>query len=99
MKTQTFVLTVMLALAWLVVAIAFATAEPQTRFYDSRGNSIGTAAPQSDGTVRYYDSRGNNTGTSTTTGGTTTFYGPGGNVTGKSVGPSATSPAFSGARR
>lgn len=67
---------------------AHAGEREQTRFYDARGNSIGTAAPQGQGTTRYYDSRGNSLGTSTTTpGGTTTFYGPGGNVTGRSSGP------------
>jgi YD repeat-containing protein len=54
----------------------------QTRVYDANGRSIGTAAPQGQGSTRYYDSRGKSLGTSTTTGNTTTFYGPGGNVTG-----------------
>jgi YD repeat-containing protein len=63
-------------------------AQQQTRFYDARGNSLGTAVPLGQGTVRYYDARGNSLGTSTTTGNTTTFYGPRGNRTG-----SATSPA------
>ena len=69
----------------LVTAPAFAQ---QTRYYDSRGNSIGTAVPQGQGSVRYYDSRGNSLGTSTTNGtGKTTFYGPRGNVTGTAVAP------------
>jgi hypothetical protein len=96
-----------LILAIAMVAFAFAVsqvrAEPQTRFYAPDGRSIGTAAPQSDGSVRYYDSRGNSAGTSTTmpggsAGPTTTFYGPGGNVTGRAVGPAGNGP-FSGARR
>jgi hypothetical protein len=41
---------------------------------------------------------GNSLGTSTTIGNTTTFYGPGGNVTGRTVGPAGNGP-FSGARR
>jgi hypothetical protein len=74
------------------LAIDQARAEPQTRFYDSQGRSVGTAAPQGDGSVRYYDAKGNSLGTSTTTrGGTTTFYGAGGSVTGRAVGPA---PAF-----
>jgi hypothetical protein len=78
-----------LAVAWLVAVVAFANAEPQTRLYDARGNSIGTAVPQGQGSVRYYDSRGNSLGTSTTNStGTTTFYGPGGSVTGRAVAPS-----------
>jgi hypothetical protein len=50
----------------------------------ARAGSIGTAAPQGNGTVRYYDNRGNSLGTSTTSpSGTRTFYGPRGNVTGR----------------
>jgi hypothetical protein len=97
----------LLIVAAAMVAFAFAVsqvrAEEQTRFYDSRGNSIGTVTPQSDGSVRYRDAGGNSTGTSTTTPGgsagpTTTFYGPGGNVTGRAVGPAGNGP-FGGARR
>jgi YD repeat-containing protein len=70
------------ATAALLIATA-AHAEPQTRFYDARGNSVGTAVPQGEGTVRYYDAQGRSLGTSTTNStGTTTFYGPRGNVTG-----------------
>jgi hypothetical protein len=73
---------IMLAVALLVLAVTPAFAQ-QTRFYDSRGNSLGTAVPQGQGSVRHYDSRGNSLGTSTTThSGVTTFYGPRGNVTG-----------------
>jgi hypothetical protein len=42
---------------------------------------------------------GNSLGTSTTTGNTTTFYGPGGNVTGKTVGPVGNGPFGNGPRR
>jgi len=72
----------------LTIAIALiltaATAQAQqSRVYDSKGNSVGTIVPQSDGTNRYYDSRGNSLGTSTTSpNGTTTFYGPDGRKTG-----------------
>jgi hypothetical protein len=48
--------------------------------------------------MRYYDKGGSSLGTSTTRGNTTTFYGPGGNITGKAIGPSS-HPSFSGARR
>jgi hypothetical protein len=75
-----------------LVLIAHATrAAEQTRVYDSRGNSVGTIAPQGGGSFRYYDSRGNSVGTSTTTGNTTKFYSPSGNVTGSAVGPSGPS--------
>ena len=89
------IFTLILALT-LGIAAAYAGEREQTRFYDSRGNSIGTAAPQGDGSVRYYDSRGNPTGTSTTTtNGATTFYDPHGSVTGRSFSPAP----FGGARR
>jgi hypothetical protein len=79
-----------LALAWLGLAMSFVFAEPQTRFYDARGNSTGTAVPQGQGSVRYYDAQGRSLGTSTTNStGTTTFYGPRGNVTGRAFAPSA----------
>jgi hypothetical protein len=83
----------------LAFAVLQARSEPQTRFYDAKGNSIGTAAPQSGGSVRYYDSRGSSLGTSTTHGNTTTFYGAGGSITGKTVGPAGNGPFGSGARR
>jgi hypothetical protein len=90
-----------IAIAMVIYAfgVVLVRAEPQTRFYDARGNSIGTATPQGDGSIRYRDAGGNSTGTSTTTpGGTTTFYGPGGSVTGKTVGPAGPGP-FGGTRR
>jgi YD repeat-containing protein len=81
-------------LAIAVIVAAPALAEPQTRFYDPRGNSVGTAAPQGQGSVRYFDQRGNSVGTSTTnSSGTTTFYDARGNVTGRTFAPP------SGARR
>jgi hypothetical protein len=89
---------VVMAMAVLALLVLHAKSEPQTRFYDARGNSLGTGVPQSDGSVRYYDSRGNSMGTSTIRGNTTTFYGPGGSVTGKTVGPAGNGP-FGGARR
>jgi len=76
------------AVAFLLASMATGNSEPQTRFYDSRGNSLGTANPQGNGTVRYYDARGKSLGTSTTTGNTTKFYSPSGSVTGTTVAPS-----------
>jgi hypothetical protein len=90
---------VFIAMAFMMFFVLHARSGEQTRFYDAQGNSLGTAVPQGDDSVRYYDSRGSSIGTSTTTpGGTTTFYGPGGNVTGRAVGPSS-HPSFSGSRR
>jgi hypothetical protein len=81
-------ITVIAALAAILLFGNNANAEPQTRIYDARGNSVGTAVPQGDGSTPYFDARGNSLGTSTTTpGGGTTFYGPGGNVTGRAVAP------------
>jgi hypothetical protein len=92
----------LLIVAAAMVAFAFAVsqmrAEEQTRFYDARGNSVGTSVPQNDGSTRYYDNRGNSLGTSTATPGGTTYYSPLGTVTGKAVGPAGNGP-FGGARR
>jgi hypothetical protein len=86
--THQAALIIAFAIMWLAVGVLFVSAEPQTRFYDARGNSVGTAVPQGQGSVRYYDSRGHSLGTSTTNStGTTTFYGPRGNVTGTAVAP------------
>jgi YD repeat-containing protein len=68
------------------LAINQARAEPQTRFYDSQGRSIGTAAPYGNGSVRYYDALGRSLGTSTTTGNTTRYY----DARGRSLGTSTT---------
>jgi YD repeat-containing protein len=86
-----FNITLLLIAVIIGLAIDQARAEPQTRFYDSQGRSIGTAAPYGYGSVRYYDARGRSLGTSTTTGNTTRFYDAGG----RSVG-SATSPGPAG---
>jgi YD repeat-containing protein len=69
------------------LAIGQASAEPQTRFYDSQDRSVGTAAPYGNGSVRYYDARGKTLGTSTTTGNTTRFYDAGGRPTGSATSP------------
>jgi hypothetical protein len=37
----------------------------QTRFYSPDGKSLGTAAPQGEGSTRYYDAQGRSLGTST----------------------------------
>jgi hypothetical protein len=63
-----------MAILAVVLGSAAAAQAQQTRFYDSRGNSLGTAAPYGNGSVRYYDARGKTLGTSTTTGNTTRFY-------------------------
>jgi YD repeat-containing protein len=69
----------------LVAAVLAATPAlaQQARFYDSRGNSLGTASTSPSGQTRYYDSRGNSLGTSSTSGKTTTFYNSRGTVTGR----------------
>ena len=59
----------------------------QTRLYNARGNSVGTAVPQGEGTVRYYDARGRSVGTSTQTGNTIKFYDAAGRPTGTAVAP------------
>jgi hypothetical protein len=80
--------TILASITILAILVGSASTEPQqTRVYDSRGNSIGTSVPTSDGSVRYYDSRGNSLGTSTTLNGTTTYYSPLGNMSGTTSGP------------
>ena len=69
------------------LAIDQARAQPQTRFYDSQGRSVGTATPYGNGSVRYYDARGKTLGTSTTTGNTTRFYDASGRRTGSATSP------------
>jgi hypothetical protein len=56
----------------------------QTRYYDARGNSLGTATTNSSGVTTFRDSRGNTTGTATRDGQGTTFRDNGGNVTSRS---------------
>jgi hypothetical protein len=53
-----------------------AQAGEQTRIYGPDGKSVGTATPDSAGTVRFRDAQGRSLGTSSTTGGTTTFMTP-----------------------
>jgi hypothetical protein len=77
-----------LCLAAMIVLASAAAFAQQTRYYDNRGNSLGTSSTSSGGQTRYYDSRGNSLGTSSTnSSGTTTFYDSRGNVTGQSSGP------------
>jgi hypothetical protein len=57
----------------------------QSRFYDSRGNSVGSATTDSQGTTTFRDSRGSTTGTATFSPGSgTVFRDSRGNVTGRS---------------
>jgi hypothetical protein len=73
----------LLVAAALVLLAAPAFAQ-QTRFYDSRGSSLGTSSTSSGGQTRYYDSRGNSLGTSSTnSSGTTTYYNSRGSVIGR----------------
>jgi hypothetical protein len=104
MKRYQFEFVVVASFAFMLLALVAAGAEPQTRFYDSSGRSIGTATNDSQGTTVFRDAGGRTTGTAApsygggSSGNTTTFRDSGGNVTGRAVGPSSTSP-FSGARR
>ncbi len=72
----------------IVVALVISNAAhagEQTRFYDNRGNSIGTATRDSQGTTTFRDSRGNTAGTASTSAGQgTVFRDSRGNVTGRS---------------
>jgi hypothetical protein len=75
---------VVLALTVPAVAPAFAQ---QVRYYDSRGNSLGTVTTSPSGQTTFRDSRGNTIGTATRDSqGTTTFRDNRGNVTGRASG-------------
>jgi YD repeat-containing protein len=86
---QRFKVRLLGVLIALVVGLAIdqARAEPQTRFYDAQGRSVGTAAPNGNGSVRYYDAQGKTLGTYTTTGNTTRFYDAAGRPTGSATSP------------
>jgi YD repeat-containing protein len=75
----------------LFVTPAVATAGEQSTFRDSSGRTIGTAAPQGDGTVKFRDSQGRTTGTATTdSSGQTRYYDAQGRSIGTSTGPART---------
>jgi hypothetical protein len=75
-------LSILIVLALTIASSAFAG--EQTRFYDARGNSVGTATRDSQGTTTFRDSRGNTTGTASTSAGQgTVFRDSRGNVTGR----------------
>ena len=77
--------TLVTTIAALALVTSSAIAGEQTRFYDARGNSIGTATRDSQGTTTFRDSRGSTTGTaSTSVGQGTVFRDNRGNVTGRS---------------
>jgi len=68
----------------LMSAAAFAESN-QTRYWDARGSSIGTATRDSQGTTVFRNSRGSTTGTATREpGGGTVFRDSSGRVTGRS---------------
>lgn len=62
-------------LALIALALMTGTASAQQRtIYDSRGNVVGRAATDSQGTVTNYDARGKVIGRESTSGTTTTIY-------------------------
>jgi hypothetical protein len=76
--------TIIIIAALCAIALP-AFAGEQMRFYDSRGNSVGTATRDSQGTTTFRDSRGNTTGTATfSPGSDTVFRDSRGNVVGRS---------------
>jgi hypothetical protein len=86
MKTE---IEIVLIVGASLLLSVFAHAGEQTRFYDNRGNSTGTATTDSQGTTVFRNDRGNTTGTaSTDSQGTTVFRDDRGNVTGRASRPS-----------
>jgi hypothetical protein len=59
------ILTIVIAAILVFAAMQYAPAGEQRRFYDSRGNSVGTATKDSQGTTTFRDARGNTVGKST----------------------------------
>jgi YD repeat-containing protein len=80
-------IAIIAAISAAILVASHASAEQQTRIYDSSGRGIATAVPYSDGSIRYYDERGRSLGTSSTSGGTTTYYDTTGRRTGTAVAP------------
>ena len=76
-------------LAFALALTTTAAQAQQTRYYDSRGNSIGTSSPNSSGVTTFRDSRGNTTGTAIRDSQGTTFHDNRGNVTGRTSTPGA----------
>lgn len=73
-----------LSILIVVLLAGPASAQTQQRFYDARGNSVGTAVQTSPSSQRFHDASGRSTGTATTDSrGTTTFYDARGNVIGR----------------
>jgi YD repeat-containing protein len=63
MREIGFVIMTLLAAAILVfAAISYGQASEQQRFYDARGNSVGTASTDSQGTTTFRDAHGNTVG-------------------------------------
>jgi YD repeat-containing protein len=83
------VLLTVLAVIALMTASAAAqsrtqTNGPSTRYYDARGNSLGTSTT-SGNTTTHYDSAGRVISRETRSGNTTTLYGPDGRTLGRST--------------
>jgi YD repeat-containing protein len=76
--TMNTLLNSFMGIGLLLLGLVSTAHAGQVRFYDARGNSLGTAVPYGNGSARYYDARGRSLGTSTTSGGTTRFYNAGG---------------------
>jgi YD repeat-containing protein len=73
--------TILAALA--LAALASAAQAQQRSYYDARGNRIGSATTDSQGTVTNTDARGRVISRETTTGNQTTIYDAGGRNVGR----------------
>jgi YD repeat-containing protein len=65
------IIAILILASWAFAAHAGSTTQrdaPTTRFYDSRGNTTGTASTYGNQT-RFYDARGNSVGTAVSHGG------------------------------
>jgi hypothetical protein len=71
-----------LTIVVLLASITMAHAEPSRRFYNEKGQIVGTATTNNNGVTTFRDSKGVVTGTSVHHGGTTTFFNANGQRTG-----------------
>ena len=87
MKLYFVAILVAVAGVFAMLHVGRAQSLPDSKFYDARGNHVGTTSRDSAGNERYYDSRGNTLGTSSPIYGGRNYYDPFGNRTGTSTDP------------
>jgi hypothetical protein len=87
--TRAHMILILVALVlFTIAAIGIASAQNQTTFRDGRGQTIGTATHENNGTTTFRNTTGQITGTANRdSNGTTTFRDRGGSISGTATGP------------